>query len=40
MRDALRLFNKVGAEVDPALAARMNEWRNRAGFSLLLPSTR
>jgi len=40
MRGALRLFNKLGAGVDPAIAARMNEWRNRVGVSVLVPTGR
>lgn len=40
MRDALRLFNKLGVGVDPAIEARMNEWRNRLGVPGLTPATR
>lgn len=40
MRDALRLFNKLGAGVNPVIEARMDAWRNRLGASVLVPTGR
>lgn len=35
MRDALRLFLKLGAEANPALTPSMAAWRTRLGFTIL-----